>query len=492
MHTPSLSEPEHARQDLRLQSYRIAVGTSLLVVLLLVVWHGLGMLHLQPLLLILGVILGWVGVFYLAFRSEWNRTLVDPSMTVPQMSAAALTLLGGAFAADGGRAMFLVLLAMVSLFGALRLRTPALMTYALGSVVGYAAVLGLLKLFKPQALDMQLEWLQLLVFAVVMPWFAMMGGHISALREQLKAAFRAVSESERMLAEAQRLAHFGSWSFDPVTREAAWSKETFRIFGLDPLDRGMAGADFRSLVHEEDRERYMRLIDRALGEGKEFDTEYRISLPSGAVRWVHALAQPAANAEGSGQLLRGTVMDITQRKASEDQIRQLAHFDALTGLPNRNLLMQLLRHAVGKAQRGSPLALLFIDLDGFKAVNDSLGHEVGDALLAAFAQRLGRSLRMSDTAARLGGDEFVVIVDDFAGRADIETVAQRILLAAATPFKVLEHDCAISASIGIALYGPDCADVNALIKNADLTMYEAKRAGRNVYRFWSGETAAVE
>lgn len=180
-------------------------------------------------------------------------------------------------------------------------------------------------------------------------------------------------------------------------------------------------------------------------------------------------------------------MDITQRKADEDQIRQLAHFDVLTGLPNRNLLMQLLRHAVGKAQRGTPLAVMFVDLDGFKAVNDLFGHKVGDALLAAFAQRLGRSLRLSDTAARLGGDEFVIIIDEFNSHSDIEAVAGRILLAAMTPFKVNGHDCQVSASIGIALYSPECADVDLLVKAADTAMYVAKRHGKNNFQFFKAD-----
>jgi diguanylate cyclase (GGDEF)-like protein/PAS domain S-box-containing protein len=472
------------RQAVRMFSYSMAVGTSVLVVLLLGVWNLLGMMRTGPLCVVLAAVCVGVVAFYCIFRLGWNLRASDASLTVPQMAVASVTLLGAAYAADGGRAIFLVLLAMVSLFGALRLRTAMLMRYALSCVAGYAGVIGLLHVFKPERLDLQLELLQLLVFAVTMPWFALMGGYISELREQLKSAFRTVTESERALAEAQRLAQFGSWTFDPASSEAVWSEETYRIFGLDPSARAIGGSDFRSLVHEEDRERYSRLIDKALGEGQEFDTEYRVALPSGAVRWVHALAQPISQKEGKGQLLRGTVMDITQRKATEEQIRHLAHFDALTGLPNRNLLMQLLRHAVGKAQRGTPLAVLFIDLDGFKAVNDSLGHEIGDALLAAFAQRLSRSLRMSDTAARLGGDEFVVVVDDFENRTHVQRVAERILLAATTPFQVDGHACEVSASIGIAVQGPESPDVDALIKNADTAMYAAKRAGRNRFRFW--------
>jgi len=322
---------------------------------------------------------------------------------------------------------------------------------------------------------------------LVMPWFALMGGYISGLREQLKGALRTVRDSEQALEEAQRLAHFGNWTFDPATRVAAWSKETYRIFGLDPGERALVGSEFRSLVHAEDQERYMQLIDEAAREGKDFDTEYRIALPSGATRWVHAIAHPALDDKGQTTLLRGTVMDVTDRKATEEQIRQLAHYDALTGLPNRNLLMQLLRHALAKTKRrGTPLAILVIDLDGFKKVNDSLGHVAGDSLLAVFAQRLSSCLRKSDIAARLGGDEFVVVIDDFDSPSSVGAIAERVLTAASTPFQIDKRECTVSASVGVATYPQAGEDIDALIKNADDAMYAAKHAGKNTCRFWAG------
>ncbi|RZA28413.1 MAG: diguanylate cyclase [Proteobacteria bacterium] len=434
MQPPTLVGSNDARQAIRMRIYSMTAATTALAVVLMLVWYGLGMLQGQSLLIVLATTLLLLVVFFWIFRTGKNLCFADASLTQPQMTAASATLLGTAYAADSGRAVFLVLLVMVGLFGALRLRTRTLLMHAVCVVAGYALVIGLLQRWRPDVLDLPLELLNLLVFGPCMLWFALMAGYISELRERLKAALRTVAESERTLAEAQRLAQFGSWSFDPVGHAVVWSEETYRIFGLDPKQQAVGGADFRALVHEEDRERYLHLIEKALGEGQEFNTEYRISTPSGGVRWVHALAQPIPRLAGDGPILQGMVMDITQRKTNEDQIRQLAHFDVLTGLPNRNLLMQLLHHAVAKAQRGTPLAVLFIDLDGFKAVNDWFGHEVGDALLAAFAQRLSRSLRLSDTAARLGGDEFVVVIDDFTTRSDIETVAERILIAAMTPF----------------------------------------------------------
>ncbi|MGF6526311.1 diguanylate cyclase domain-containing protein [Variovorax sp. PvP013] len=483
MRTYSFPGPNDARQTTRTQSYLLAAATNVLALLLMLAWYWLGMLRDRVFGLILVTTLLLLAFIAWLFHAGRDQRRNDAGLTLAQMVAASAALLGAAYAADAGRAVFLVLLVMVCLFGALCLRIRTLMIHALCIVAGYAAVIGLLHRFRPQALDLRLELVNLFVFGVSMPWFALMAGYVSELRERLRKAFRTVAESERTLAEAQRLAQLGSWTFDPERRETVWSAETCRILGLDPEERAIQDADFHALLHEEDRERYLRLIDETLVEGREFDTEYRVSLPSGEVRWMHALARPIVRVPGEGRMLRGMVMDITRRKNHEDQIRRLAHFDALTGLPNRNLLMQLLRHAVDRARHGAPLALLFIDLDGFKAVNDSLGHEVGDALLAAFAQRLGGSLRLSDTAARLGGDEFVVVVEDVELHADIDALAERILISATTPFRVNGHDCRVSASIGIARYGPACADADLLVKAADTAMYAAKRGGKNGFRF---------
>jgi diguanylate cyclase (GGDEF)-like protein/PAS domain S-box-containing protein len=180
--------------------------------------------------------------------------------------------------------------------------------------------------------------------------------------------------------------------------------------------------------------------------------------------------------------------DITQRKRDEEFIRYQATHDALTGLPNRTLFMDRLTRVLAHASRtGCTTALLFIDLDGFKAVNDTSGHEAGDALLCATAERIAQCVREEDTVARLGGDEFTVILSDVAGAAGAATVAEKIGQAIAVPLPFRGEECRVSASIGIALSGKDSSDVATLLGNADRAMYEAKRAGRNAYRFSCGD-----
>jgi diguanylate cyclase (GGDEF)-like protein/PAS domain S-box-containing protein len=182
--------------------------------------------------------------------------------------------------------------------------------------------------------------------------------------------------------------------------------------------------------------------------------------------------------------------DITQRKEAEDQVRRLAHYDSLTGLPNRALLNERATQALQISRRTrEPLALLFMDLDHFKSINDSLGHDVGDRLLVAVAQRFSDALRDRDTFSRTGGDEFVLLLPgtDAPGAAH---VAQKLLTLATQPYVIEQHELTITPSIGIALYPSDGADYAELAKCADAAMYSAKQAGRNTSRFHTGEIQA--
>jgi diguanylate cyclase (GGDEF)-like protein len=212
--------------------------------------------------------------------------------------------------------------------------------------------------------------------------------------------------------------------------------------------------------------------------------------------FIRKVCQPDPALLRMGQSIGLQIGQFIARTAAQKQIRQLAHYDFLTGLPNRTLFNQLLDHALVKAQRYSrQLAIMFIDLDGFKQINDRFGHDAGDHLLVTFTLRLRESLRRSDlvgrhagsdTAARLGGDEFVVLVDEFVDPFELETVAQRILAAAAQPFPLAGPEGEVSASIGISVYPADGTDIESLTKSADSAMYRAKRAGKNTYRFFSG------
>ncbi len=180
----------------------------------------------------------------------------------------------------------------------------------------------------------------------------------------------------------------------------------------------------------------------------------------------------------------GVVRDISARKQAEEKIRQLAHYDGLTGLPNRSLFFERLGQALAQAQRyAHQLGLLFVDLDGFKPVNDVHGHDVGDLVLKEVARRFQQCVRASDTVARIGGDEFVVLLPEVDGKSGIRSVAGKLLRVLDEPIRVMDVSCVIGCSIGAALFPDHARDVDQLVKQADTAMYEAKRAGKNTIRF---------
>lgn len=184
----------------------------------------------------------------------------------------------------------------------------------------------------------------------------------------------------------------------------------------------------------------------------------------------------------------GIVRDLTERKAAEEKIKHMAHHDHLTDLPNRVLFMDRLDQAISLARRSSSkVALLFLDLDGFKLVNDAMGHDMGDRLLQGVALRLNEIVRSSDTVARVGGDEFVLVLNNIGSMQDAALVAEKIIQALAMPFELNGAECRIGGSVGIAVFPDDSELPETLLKRADEAMYFAKQNGKNNYRFHAGK-----
>ena len=203
--------------------------------------------------------------------------------------------------------------------------------------------------------------------------------------------------------------------------------------------------------------------------------------------WVSISGEPVFDGAGRFKGYRGVGKDITARKLDEEHIQYLASHDALTALPNRAMFSEVLNHTIQTAQRyGRGFGVLFVDLDRFKVINDTLGHEAGDALLKEMSQRLGATVRGSDFVARLGGDEFVLIVQEVTEK-EVEVVARKILAACARPLAIAAQEYRVTASIGVAMYPADAADEQALMKYADIAMYRAKEEGKNTYKFYSSE-----
>lgn len=212
--------------------------------------------------------------------------------------------------------------------------------------------------------------------------------------------------------------------------------------------------------------------------------EYVIRCKDGSLRTWHFSAAPVGKLPDGRRYVVSMAQDISDSKAAQEQIEFLAYHDALTRLPNRLLAKDHLEQAIFAAERdGGKVALLFIDLDKFKTINDSLGHVIGDELLKAVSVRLGECLRDTDTLSRQGGDEFLIVLSDMQDTDCITVVAEKILVRLAEPFMIEHHELAISLSIGIAVYPDDGKDFDTLLKQSDTAMYQAKESGRNTYRF---------
>ena len=246
-------------------------------------------------------------------------------------------------------------------------------------------------------------------------------------------------------------------------------------------------------VHPEDRRRVHDARKFAMRGG--YDETYRVVRPDGTIRWVNDRAFPVQDASGRVYRIAGIAEDVTEKKFAEEQLMQLAHYDVLTRLPNRALFYDRMKQALAQARRNQwTVGVMFIDLDRFKNVNDTLGHAVGDQLLQQVSERLTRSVRAGDTVGRLGGDEFAIVLSNFSSAQDANLVAQKIMAGFDEPFRLEGSDIYATASIGITLFPDDSADQDTLIRNADAAMYRAKEAGRNSYQFYtSGMNArAVE
>ena len=281
-----------------------------------------------------------------------------------------------------------------------------------------------------------------------------------------------------------------------------WSIElpSLRLIYLNPAVEEIYGRPAASFlgkqdawlaaVHPEDRERMRRYAYEVIDQGSH-SIEYRIVRPDGEVRWIHDRAHVATNKSGCRTRIDGIATDLTEHKRSQAMLYQAAHYDALTGLPNRALLSDNLNQALIQAQiRNQSVAVMFIDIDRFKTVNDSLGHEAGDELLRQVTLRLTRTLRAEDSVGRLGGDEFVVVLPATAHDADAEAVAAKLIQALGPPIEIHGQSIYCTISIGIAMFPRDGRDASTLLKFADAAMYQTKRAGRNGFRFFDSATNA--
>jgi diguanylate cyclase (GGDEF)-like protein/PAS domain S-box-containing protein len=294
------------------------------------------------------------------------------------------------------------------------------------------------------------------------------------------AAEAALRASEASLAEAQRLAHLGSWEFDYASRAFRYSDEVYRIGGHAPRSVALTPATLVAAVHADDRERVRSALNGGLAGIPVDDLDYRIVRPDGEIRFVRTQVQLLRDLDGELVRLVGTIQDITERRILETRLAHQAFHDPLTGLPNRALFHDRLGHALARTGReGQICAVLFLDLDRFKTINDAFGHAAGDQFLMAVAARLGTVVRESDTLARLGGDEFAVLLEDVADLPAALRVAKRLHAALEAPITVDGRALVAGTSIGVALQSAPEDRPEELLRFADVALYRAKEAGRS-------------
>lgn len=295
----------------------------------------------------------------------------------------------------------------------------------------------------------------------------------SAEKELQKRAFDAILSSLPNISFIVTLE--GRFSYANKAAAEFFALPADQLVGKNFVDLGLANAT-----------ELQQQIDVVISSKKQFSGEMPHAAPGGQTEHYDYSFVPSFDAKGMVDAVAGTAHNITERKRREDQNWNQANYDSLTGLPNRQLFIDRMEQEIKHAERvGTRTALLFIDLDHFKAANDQFGHETGDILLRLVADRLRACIRESDTVARLGGDEFTVVMQDLSDSQQAELVAGKILTELASPFQILNNTVRISASIGLTVAPQDARRSADLIRNADKAMYAAKTAGGNQFIFFA-------
>ncbi|MGB5658896.1 MAG: EAL domain-containing protein [Thermoanaerobaculia bacterium] len=325
-------------------------------------------------------------------------------------------------------------------------------------------------------------------------------GHRLSYMLRASRAAEQLRISEARLGNAQRIAHLGYWEWRPLDNELLISQEMCQILDFDSGTQTITREEFLTRIHADDRDFVEEALARLQEERDSSTTEYCLAGPDGAKKHVVQQAEVLFSHGGKEICYQGTVQDVTEHKNAEEKIRLLAYYDVLTGLPNRRSFLEQLGLSIKRAhRRDEPLAVLFLDLDRFKRINDSLGHSAGDELLREVASRLVKIVRATDCVgrpfsedshrddlvSRFGGDEFVVLLSEFNRVSDAASVARRLSEDLARPYEIDGQTVLMTASIGIAVHPNDGVGAESLIRNADTAMYCAKDRGGSNFQFYS-------
>jgi diguanylate cyclase (GGDEF)-like protein len=298
-------------------------------------------------------------------------------------------------------------------------------------------------------------------------------------------ALKASRDREKL---ALAFAEIGTCEFDVKSSMVRSSDMSLRLFGIRGDQAELPYSTLLDCLHPEDRPKFSHALEQCLSGTGNLDIEYRVTWADGSFRWLRTKGDALLDLEGEPIKVMWVTEDVSQRKDMDARVRFLAHHDLLTGLPNRTLFQDRLQQALAAAKRmQSRVALLFIDLDRFKYVNDSFGHRAGDILLQTVAARLRACVRETDTVCRHAGDEYLVVLSALREPTEAALVAEKILKIFDEVFLLESHEVQISASVGISVYPDDGQTLEDLIRNADAAMYHSKKSGRNRFEFFTQE-----
>ena len=323
---------------------------------------------------------------------------------------------------------------------------------------------------------------------------------IHRLRYMVKAGnvLKKLEISERRLSKAKQMAGLGDWEWQMQDNGVYWSEEIYRMVGQQREQFKPDIQNFKNFIHTADIPHVSKNILRTIKTKEPSNIEFRMISTDKKEYVVSQQIEPLTNRQSNLVGLTGTIQDITERKHNENRIRHLAYLDEVTQLPNRMFFLEFLGRTIKLAKRNKKnFAILFFDLDGFKGINDSYGHQAGDQLLREISKRLTVGLRCSDLSsrffdhidhkvdvARLGGDEFIILLNDLARPEDAAVVAQRVNAWITKPVLLGDRQAHIGASMGITVFPYDGEDSETLLKNADMAMYHAKKMGKGHYQFF--------
>lgn len=485
-------------QTLRIKRFLMACGAYIIWSAICFIGYSLELTTVPLRILVAGVSASFLLniLLYVIFRTGLNKKFKDPSLTLLQMLIATFWIMVVVYYAYEARSGVLLVYMVVLVFGFFRLRIRQFLFLSAFAFVNYSAIILLLYETHPEYINKNVEIFNIVVLAFILPWFAVIGGYITNLRTSVSNALTTIERLTNNIKDvifvldmnlnytyvSPSVKTLRGYEPEEVMKQTLY--DSFAVSSRDTAIRALYGI---MALEKSGKD----LIDRTL--------QLEVERKDGTTVWTETKFSFVGDKNKKTVGILGVSRDITERKHAEERIQYLATHDVLTGLPNRMMFSQLLNQAIESSRRHErQFAILFIDLDRFKIINDTMGHDAGDELLTEMAKRFRQSLRAvdvvgrpqerNDVVGRLGGDEFIILIEEITDLSQVKVVAQRVLSTAMKPMIILGEECRVTASIGISIYPRDGEDELTLLKKADMAMYFAKEEGKNNVQFYSQNT----